>query len=234
MKSGRNGKINYIAGWKKTYLLSVDGFVFNSQATRLSVETLVGSQLPGVIAYPCGNRLNSQITEKEISARSVQAGPLRVVFLGNLISRKALHVLLAALHGLPSPNYYLTVIGDLNIDKAYTRSIREQILNNRMDKRVVLLGSVSDDELTARLKESHVLVVPSSYEGFGIAYLEGMGFGLPAIGTTAGGAREVITHGRDGYLITTGDSSTLSRYLLELNHDRNKLETMSLASWRRF
>lgn len=41
-------------------------------------------------------------------------------------------------------------------------------------------------------KNAHTLIVPSSYEGFGIVYLEGMSFGLPAIGTTAGAASELV------------------------------------------
>ena len=44
------------------------------------------------------------------------------------------------------------------------------------------------------------MVVPSSYEGYGIVYREGMAFGLPAIGTTSGGASEIITDGENGYL----------------------------------
>jgi len=78
------------------------------------------------------------------------------------------------------------------------------------------------------------LAVPSFYEGYGIAYLEGMGCGLPAIGTTAGGAMEIIDHGINGFLIPPGDSNALSRYLNELNQDRERLKSMSLAAYRRF
>jgi glycosyltransferase involved in cell wall biosynthesis len=219
---------------EKLYLTSVDGFIFNSRATRATVENLVGIPQPGVIAYPCGDRLPNHITESEIIDRARSPGPLRVLFLGNLIRRKALHVLLTALAELPENSFFLTVIGDLSMDKTYVNTIREQIRENNLTQKVVLLGAVTDSELASRLKENHVLVVPSYYEGFGIAYLEGMGFGLPAIGTTAGAANEVITHGRDGFLIPAGESSLLSQHLLEINNERDRLESMSLNAYRRF
>ena len=76
--------------------------------------------------------------------------------------------------------------------------------------------------------------MPSSYEGFGIVYLEGMAFGLPALATTAGGAVEIITSGRDGFLISPGDHGALARHLGTLMADRDLLLTMSLAAQQRF
>jgi glycosyltransferase involved in cell wall biosynthesis len=79
-----------------------------------------------------------------------------------------------------------------------------------------------------------VLAVPSSYEGFGIAYLEGMSFGLPAIGTTAGAASEIITDGVDGYLVRPEDPETLAARLSVLARDRALLERLSLNALERY
>jgi glycosyltransferase involved in cell wall biosynthesis len=91
-----------------------------------------------------------------------------------------------------------------------------------------------DQELSKCLKASHVLVMPSSYEGYGIAYAEAMGFGLPAIGTTAGAAGEIITHGRDGFLISPGDTVALASYLTKLAQNRPRLLEMSVAARDRY
>jgi glycosyltransferase involved in cell wall biosynthesis len=85
-----------------------------------------------------------------------------------------------------------------------------------------------------KLKQAHVLVVPSSYEGFGIVYLEGMGFGLPAIGTTAGAASEVIDQGQTGYLIAPDDNKALAKHLQSLAEDRNLRTRLSLNALRRY
>ena len=95
-------------------------------------------------------------------------------------------------------------------------------------------GAVNNDPLVAMLKTAHVLVVPSSYEGFGIVYLEGMAFGLPAIGTTAGAAPEIIEEGRTGYLIGPDDDQALASHLAALARDRELLTRLSLNAWQRY
>jgi glycosyltransferase involved in cell wall biosynthesis len=99
---------------------------------------------------------------------------------------------------------------------------------------VTLTGQTLDADLAAVLAKSDVLVVPSEYEGFGIAYLEGMGFGLPAIGTTSGGACEVIDDGVNGYLVPPNDPTTLAERLQSLAADRAQLAHMSLAAHEQF
>ena len=157
---------------ERRYLLSVDGFVFNSETTKASVNRLCGRQLPMVVAHPGGNRLGTNVTEVDIIARAGQPGPIRVLFVGNVIRRKGLHVLLAALKQLPVGTCTLTIIGSLSMDRRYVREIQAQIDRNGIGDRITILGAVSDDDLTAQLKSAHVLTVPSSYEGFGIVYLE--------------------------------------------------------------
>ena len=95
-------------------------------------------------------------------------------------------------------------------------------------------GSLDDEPLKEKLQQSHILIVPSSYEGFGIVYLEGMAFGLPAIGTTAGAAGEIIEHGCTGYLIEPNDSVTLATHISQLASDRNLLTELSLNARKRY
>jgi hypothetical protein len=90
-------------------------------------------------------------------------------------------------------------------EPAYAKRIQESITHNGLSSFLFLHGSLDKEPLLEKLKQAHVLAVPSSYEGFGIVYLEGMCFGLPSIGTTSGAAGEVIEHGRTGYLIPPDD-----------------------------
>ncbi|HNB41506.1 MAG TPA: glycosyltransferase family 4 protein, partial [Anaerolineales bacterium] len=97
-----------------------------------------------------------------------------------------------------------------------------------------LHGALNNQPLVDKLKQAHVLVVPSSYEGFGIVYLEGMGFGLPAIGTTLGAASEVIDDAVTGFLIQPGDAHRLAEKLQLLSENRDLLLKMSLAARSRY
>jgi glycosyltransferase involved in cell wall biosynthesis len=61
-----------------------------------------------------------------------------------------------------------------------------------------------------------------------------MSFGLPVIAGAAGGAVEIVTDGRDGYLIAPGDAAGLAQRLNELARDRDRLQALSLEACRRF
>ena len=72
--------------------------------------------------------------------------------------------------------------------------------------------------------------MPYAYEGFGIAILEAMAFGLPAIGCSNGAAHETISHGTNGFLLDPGDLAGLAPLLLQLHRDREQLQQMALAA----
>jgi glycosyltransferase involved in cell wall biosynthesis len=217
---------------ERRYLRSVVGFVFNSRATKTTVETLVGKALPSETAYPAGDRPGLDITADQIRQRAIHPGPLRILFVGNVIPRKGLDTLLDALAQVTA-EWELTVAGSLTVDQTYAERIAGRVAQ-QFPERVRLLGAVTDTQITDLYLSHDVLAVPSSYEGFGIVYLEGMGAGLPAIASTAGGAAEVITQGQDGYLIAPGDSVALANYIEGLAKDRALLMQLSLAARARF
>ncbi|MGE5250831.1 MAG: glycosyltransferase family 4 protein [Bacteroidota bacterium] len=212
------------------YLRSVDGFIFNSETTRANVQGLAGPDKPHIVAHPPSDRFSPSLSGDDITRRA-RLGDLRIVFLGNVIPRKGLDTLLDALRLLPFP-FHLDVIGSLTADPAYAR--RMQALAAPLGPGVTFHSSLDDPALGSLLAAAHVLAVPSTYEGFGIVYLEGMAFGLPAIGTTLGAAREIITDRLDGFLIPPADPRSLAARLILLASDRDLLARMSLAARERF
>ena len=116
------------------------------------------------------------------------------------------------------------------MDPSYFKSILRQIKRDCLTDIVRFKGVLSDSELAGCMKASHLLVMPSFYEGFGIVYLEGMGFGLPAIGTNCGGTKEIVIHGVNGFLVLPGDQASLAEYLARLAKDRELLSKMGLAA----
>jgi len=213
---------------ERSYLRSVDAFIYNSQTTRQTVETQIGSTT-GIVAPPSGSRFKG-LGEPAIRARARQDRPLHIVYLGNVIARKGLDTLLAALSRLPEGAAYLTAIGSLTVDPTYARRIRSLVIRRGLKGQVRLTGNLPDADMRSHLAAADVLCVPSQYEGFGIVYLEGMAFGLPAIGTTSGAAREIISDGNTGFLVPPSDPDALATRLHSLAIDRAHLLRMSLAA----
>lgn len=219
------------------YLRSVDGYIFNSQTTRMVVSELIGDKLnkklPALVAYPPTDRFGEALSAELVAERAAEPGPLRMVFLGNLIPRKGLPTLLRAMNK-SSADLRLDVIGSLTSDFAHAAAMRQLTAALGLGAQVTFLGALDNDELAAKLKTAQVLVVPSSYEGFGIVYLEGMAFGLPAIGSKAGAASEIISEGQTGHLVSSGDVSALAARLTTLANDRAALARMSENALERY
>jgi glycosyltransferase involved in cell wall biosynthesis len=217
---------------ERIYLRSVDGFVCNSKTTKRSVARMVGkkrlfSKESVLVASPAGDRFQPHITHEEIAARCQEPGPLRILFVGNLIPRKGLHFLLQALSQLPREEWLLDVVGGTAVSPAYTRRLQYQIGEAGLTRRVILHGEVSNEKLAHQYRRHHLLIVPSQYEGFGIVYLEAMGFGLPAIGTSMGAAGEIIQDGRNGYVIHQGNSAVFAQRIRYLSKNREELARLS-------
>ena len=218
---------------ERSYLNSVDGIIFNSSTTCDAVQALIGDQKPFVIANPPTDRFGSRLNENQIRSRANEANPLRLLFLGNVIPLKGLHVLLETLRH-PAFDFRLDIVGSLNVDPTYARKMQEKANACGLSSKVFFHGILDGEPLAEQFEYAQVMVMPSSYEGFGIAYLEGMGFGLPAIATTSGAASEFITDGTNGYLIPLENSSVLAERLVMLANDRDLLARMSVNALKRY
>ncbi len=216
---------------EKLHLRSADGFIFNSTITRDSVVQLAGKDKPNVLAPPGGDRLGS-LTPDAVRARLAVPGPLRLLFLANVTPLKGLHVLLDALSALPAGCCSLDVAGSLAVDADYARQMQARAATLATPTR--FHGVLDGEPLAELLAGTDLLVIPSYWEGFGISYLEGMAYGAPAIGTTAGAIPQLIRDGVNGYLVTPGDSAALARHIERLGGDRDLLMRLSLAALQTF
>ena len=71
--------------------------------------------------------------------------------------------------------------------------------------RVRFLGAISPGALPGFYRIADLFVMPSAQEGFGIAFLEAMACGTPALGLDVGGARDPLADGELGILVPEGD-----------------------------
>lgn len=214
------------------YLRRADAFIFNSKTTCQSVEAIRATLPPHIVAYPAGDHV---LTSDSMSLHEAERGadaPLHVAFVGNLIPRKGLHTVIAALALTEAP-IELSIAGNDSADPQYTTRLRTQVESAALGDRVHFLGPLSDAERAHLYARSDLLALPS-YEGFGIVYLEAMALGRPVIASTAGAAREIVNAGDNGFLVAPDDAETLARYLTALARDPDLLAQMSAAAHVRY
>ena len=212
---------------EQRYFRSVDGFIFNSDTTRANVEILVGRNIPAVVAPPGGDRLGCLSAGTGINTRSRRSGPLRLITVCNLTPNKGVLQLIEGLSRLPPEIWRLELVGSLSMDRAYVNRIKSLVARVGLENRIEMPGPLDGDNLAEKLKASQVFVLPFSYEGFGIACLEAMAWGLPVVGSSRGALKEYIRDGINGILIPPGDAEALVRHVRELHDDRARLAACS-------
>jgi glycosyltransferase involved in cell wall biosynthesis len=76
------------------------------------------------------------------------------------------------------------------------------------------------------LNISEICVLSSKAEGFSNSILEYMAAARPVVVTNVGGAREVVTEGETGYLVTSGDDAAMAKRLISLLRDPERARLM--------
>ena len=80
-------------------------------------------------------------------------------------------------------------------------------------EKTLVLDYIDEQTKKDALDACDVFVMPSKADSFGIVYLEAWLYKKPVIGAYAGGVPEVITDGKDGFLIPFADIHMLSEYI---------------------
>ncbi|MGE0256453.1 MAG: glycosyltransferase family 4 protein [Alphaproteobacteria bacterium] len=179
-----------------------------------------------VIAHPVWDDSVSRPAPRRFGA--VDAGRLRVGFLGRLHPKKNLDLLIAALARLPS-GVTLAVAGDGPPDYVGTLHAQAASLGvaARVDWRGFLSGRARDDFLAG----IDLLVMPSAYECFGMVAAEAMASGTPVLVSSATGVAEALAPVDPG-LVVTPDVAALAGALTPLVADRGRLDRMAEAAVR--
>ncbi len=161
-------------------------------------------------------------------ARVRSAGePLRIGFVGRLEPVKNPLALAQAVADLVSEgrDLSLTIIGDGTLREPLETLIAER----GMERHIHLPGYV--EEPGSMLAECHLYVQPSITEGFGIALVEAMACGLPALVTSTGGMVEIVTEGETGWFLADPSAEAIAAGLRRLDGmDGTALERVGAAA----
>jgi glycosyltransferase involved in cell wall biosynthesis len=136
-----------------------------------------------------------------------------LIFVGRVTQQKGLPYLLYALQQLihAGTPVRLTIIGA----GAELGNLRRAVKDFDIESRVTFLGEVPNERIAEHLLTHDIFVLPSLYEGFGVAVVEAMAAGLPVIVTRCGGP-EFFVDDTFGRICEPGNVQSLQAAILEL------------------
>jgi glycosyltransferase involved in cell wall biosynthesis len=182
-----------------------------SQHVRRTLAGVVPDEKIRVLCYGA-----PQVRERN-RIRQPASRPLKVLFAGALSRQKGIGYLLDAIDLLDS-RVELTLVGrrlgaDRRVDEACNKWRWFETIPHRQVLEVMM--------------ESDVLVLPSFSEGFGLVVTEALACGVPVIVTPEVGASDLVSDGREGFVVPVGSGADIADRLSALDRDRELLAQMS-------
>lgn len=153
-----------------------------------------------------------------------------LISVGSVTARKGYDVLVAALARIKDLPWRSRIAGSIERDSSAAKSLRDAIAKHDLQDRVYLLGSLDDATLDAEYRKADLFVLPSHFEGYGMAFAEALARGLPIVGC-AGGAVVNTVPPDSGILVPPGDDKALAEALRKLLTDRSELKRRADAAW---
>lgn len=154
-----------------------------------------------------------------------------VLYLGSLIERKNLDVLLRAFQLLvqAKPGLALIIAGE----GPSRASLERQAEHLGIAPLVHFPGHIPEDEKTSWYNLADVFVLPSRLEGFGLVVAEAMACAKPVVASRAGALPEVVAEGQSGLLCAPHDATAFAQAIARILDDPALARSMAQAALER-
>lgn len=173
--------------------------------------------------------VNDMLGEEFVGAKvenKQKEASFRFIAVGSLYTIKRFDLLIRAFaqSELAKANCSVTIVGD-GEERQRLKSLIEEL---KLTDRVFLVGRKNKQEIIGLLQESNAFVLSSEAETFGVACIEALSQGLPAIATRCGGPEEFITKS-NGILIEPNNVVALANAMKEIYKDYEQYDCVSIA-----
>jgi glycosyltransferase involved in cell wall biosynthesis len=163
---------------------------------------------------------------------------LRMLAVGAIVPRKGYDVLVEALAQLRDRDWQLVIVGDPTRSPDTAKRLVQAIVHHRLVDRIDLTGPVTQERLAEFYSAADLFVLPSRFEGYGMAYTEAIAHGVPVVATYAGAIPDTVPS-RAGILVPPDDVDALAATLRRLIDDTSERERLaagaraaSFPTWR--
>jgi glycosyltransferase involved in cell wall biosynthesis len=148
-----------------------------------------------------------------------------ILYVGSISVRKGVRYLIEAFGKVQHPHKKLVIVGP--------RTDPDGLHGVSIPANVVFTGSLKGDELAQAYQAADVFCLPSLEEGLALVLGEALSYGLPIVTTTNSGGDDLLTDGREGFIVPIRDAEKLHEKLQLLADDDDLRQTMKLAAQAR-
>ncbi|NEG89962.1 glycosyltransferase family 4 protein [Bifidobacterium aerophilum] len=210
--------------WKYVYTVHDTNIYNHLPATTVALHKLLVSRITAISKSVYGNIVSAGFPEprtavvyngvdpdKFISHHGSQNGLKTIICVARLLpEKKGQDILIDALADLAKrgEHYRCLFVG---AEPSEHPEYRQQLIDRAAGyglEHVEFLGNRND--IPQLLAQSDIFVLPSRYEGFGIAIIEAMMAKIPVIASAVDGPKEIIGNDQYGLLFNVGDSFQLA------------------------
>lgn len=176
------------------------------------LKEIGAADIPVFYLPNCIDVKNVQANVRRFSHSRVQNGRLEVLFLGGSEAvRKGLLELLLTIPAF-TPRFPELVFRLVAVPAEIVQVMVPKVYQDRC----TIEGWVSGEAKFERFAHADIFILPTHAEGMPIAILEAMAAGLPVVASNVGGIPDMITDGKEGLLVPSGDVSALSEAMSKL------------------
>lgn len=191
------------------FLKNIDLWGFRSRSIQNEFENKYGNVLNSFICY--SGIPTEFLLDKE---KKINLPIKNFVYVGSLIKRKNPETIVSALLNVYNNNYFsLKYVGD----GILKNEIRKQIMSDKLDNRVIMLGHLTRDKVQNIISESDCFIMVSKDESYGLVYIEAMAKGCITIASKNEGMDGIIINGINGFLCNEGNIDELSAIIKYIN-----------------
>jgi glycosyltransferase involved in cell wall biosynthesis len=171
---------------------------------------------PGTDAVPSAKG-SEAIAARVKAAR--ERGARQLLCVATITPRKGHAVLIEALVGLRHLPWRLVCVGSTQRSPQTAQALRQQIHSVALGERVRILGELASPALEECFAAADLFVLPTHYEGYGMAVAEALAHGLPVIATGTGAIADLVLPAA-GRVVAPGDPNSLRQTLSEVLTNR--------------
>ncbi len=217
--------------WRRIITYFVDALITNNQRGKLYLTNILNADEDLVCVRP--------IEVPDVKAMTIGLDDIKslnlklqhpiFLFVGQVITRKGIHLLLKTCELLQKQNccdYTLIVIGDGSQRNELEDFTQKYGLNNN----VKWLGWIEYSALSNYFQIADVFVFPTLEDTWGMVVLEAMVFGKPILCSKWAGACEMVVEGENGYIFDPYQPENLAKMMKNFIDNPSLITSMGLCS----